>query len=163
VEWETLRDLRLAALRDAPGAFASSLERERSDSAERWRDRLSRNACFVAEVDGAQVGIAIGTPSYDGLPHRRDLISMWVHASHRGRGIATRLLRAVLEWAAGDGAREVALWVADGNAPATAVYRRAGFVPTGRRQPLPSNPAVGEEEWVLTLPTSDGPGSVSLR
>ena len=105
-------------------------------------------------MDGEQVGIAIGEPSYDGLPHCRDLISMWVHAAHRGRGIATRLLRAVLEWAEGDGAREVALWVADGNAAAAAVYRRAGFVPTGKRQPLPSNPAVGEEEWVLTLPDS---------
>jgi GNAT superfamily N-acetyltransferase len=104
-------------------------------------------------VDGEQVGIAIGKSSYDGLPHRRDLISMWVRAAHRGRGIATRLLLAVLEWAAGDGARDVALWVADGNASAAAVYRRAGFVPTGRRQPLPSNTAVGEEEWVLTLPT----------
>jgi GNAT superfamily N-acetyltransferase len=110
-------------------------------------------------VDGEQVGIAIGKPSYDGLPHRRDLISMWVHAAHRGRGIATRLLRAVLDWAAGDGAREVALWVADGNAPAAAVYRRAGFVPTGKRQPLPSKPAVGEEEWVLTLLDSMRVGS----
>jgi GNAT superfamily N-acetyltransferase len=106
-------------------------------------------------VDGEQVGIAIGKPPYDELPDRRDLISMWVHAAHRGRGIATRLLRTVLEWAAGDGAREVALWVADGNAPAAAVYRRAGFDPTGKRQPLSSNPAVGEEEWVLTLPGSE--------
>jgi GNAT superfamily N-acetyltransferase len=109
----------------------------------------------VAEVDGEQVGLAVGKPSYDGLRQRRDLISMWVHPAHRGRGIATRLLRSVIEWAAEDGALEVALWVADGNAPAAAVYRRAGFVPTGRRQPLPSNPAVGEEERVLAVPATD--------
>jgi ribosomal protein S18 acetylase RimI-like enzyme len=85
------------------------------------------------------------------MGHRRDLISMWVHPEHRGRGIGARLLHAVVEWAAGDGAREVSLWVADGNETAAGLYRRAGFVPTGRRQPLPSNPAVGEEEWVLAL------------
>jgi ribosomal protein S18 acetylase RimI-like enzyme len=103
-------------------------------------------------VDGERVGLAAGTPSYDGRRHRRDLISMWVHPEHRGRGIGTRLLHAVAEWAAGDGAREVSLWVADGNQTAAFLYRRARFVPTGRRQPLPSNPAVGEEEWTLALP-----------
>jgi GNAT superfamily N-acetyltransferase len=127
------------------------VERERSDPAERWRDRLVRLAWLVAEEDGEPVGLAAGMPSRDGLCHRRDLISMWVHPAHRGRGIAARLLRSVIEWAAEDGALEVALWVADGNAPAAAVYRRAGFVPTGSRQPLPGNPAVGEEEWVLAF------------
>jgi predicted GNAT family acetyltransferase len=77
---------------------------------------------------------------------------MWVHPHHRGHGVASTLVDAVAEWAVRDGAGEVALWVADGNAAAAAVYRRAGFVPTGRRQPLPSNPAVGEEEWVLPVP-----------
>jgi GNAT superfamily N-acetyltransferase len=138
-------------LLDAPGAFASSIERERSEPEARWRDRIARHACFVAEVRGERIGLAAGKPSYDGIAHRRDLISMWVHPAHRGRGVAAQLMRAVVGWAAGDGAREVALWVADGNAAAAAVYRRAGFVPTGRRRPLPSNPAVAEEEWVLAL------------
>jgi hypothetical protein len=43
------------------------------------------------------------------------------------------------------------LWVADGNTAAMRAYERAGFVPTGRRQPLPSDPAVGEEQWALAL------------
>jgi ribosomal protein S18 acetylase RimI-like enzyme len=76
---------------------------------------------------------------------------MWVRPEHRGRGAATSLVQAVASWAAADGAREVALWVADGNVAAAGLYRRAGFVPTGRRQPLPSDPAVGEEEWLLVL------------
>lgn len=154
-EWESLRELRLAALLDAPGAFASTVERERSEPETRWRDRLARHACFVAEVQGERIGLAAGKPSYDGIADRRDLISMWVHPAHRGRGVAAELLRTVVEWAARDGAREVALWVADGNTAAATRYRRAGFVPTGRRQPLPSNPAVGEEEWLLPIPAVD--------
>jgi GNAT superfamily N-acetyltransferase len=149
-----LANLRRGPL-DAPGAFASTVERERSEPETHWRDRLARHASFVAEVHGERIGVAAGKPSYDGIAGRRDLISMWVHPAHRGRGVATQLVRAVVEWAASDGAREVALWVADGNRTAEAVYRRAGFVPTGRRQPLPSNPAVGEEEWVLPIPALD--------
>jgi GNAT superfamily N-acetyltransferase len=71
-------------------------------------------------VRGEPVGLAAGMPSYDGIAHRRDLISMWVHPAHRGRGVAARLVRAVVAWAAADGAREVALWVADGTAAAAA-------------------------------------------
>ena len=47
--------------------------------------------------------------------------------------------------AADGGAGTVALWVADGNDRARRCYERLGFVPTGVRQPLPSDPAVGEE------------------
>jgi RimJ/RimL family protein N-acetyltransferase len=76
---------------------------------------------------------------------------MWVRPSHRGLGIAARLVDAVRDWAVDAGARELELWVADGNEAAARLYVRAGFVPTGIRQPLPSNPAIGEENWILAL------------
>jgi RimJ/RimL family protein N-acetyltransferase len=104
-------------------------------------------AWFVAEVDGAPAGIAAGCPS----PERTGLISMWVDPAHRGRRLADALIGAVLAWAVDEGARELTLWVADGNEAATRAYARAGFAPTGRRQPLPSDPAVGEEEWAHPL------------
>ncbi|HYH33351.1 MAG TPA: GNAT family N-acetyltransferase [Pseudonocardia sp.] len=147
-----MRELRLAALWDAPGAFASSYEREQSHPPARWRDRIAACAWFAAEASGEPVGLADGVPSCDGVAGRRDLISMWVHPAHRRSGGATRLVRVVVAWAGADGAREVALWAADGNEAAAALYRRAGFAPTGRRQPLPSDPGVGEEEWLLALP-----------
>lgn len=143
--------MRLAALTEAPYAFASTLERERDDLPEQWRERLRRNPWFVALVDGQPAGLAGGTTWPDENPDRRHLFSMWVRPSHRGLGIAGRLVDAVREWAVADGARELELWVADGNEAATRAYARAGFTPTGKRQPLPSNPAVGEEHWVLTL------------
>ena len=109
-------------------------------------------AWFVAEVDGAPAGLAAGLPS----PDRTGLISMWVHPAHRGRRLADQLIAAVQAWAAGEGAPELTLWVADGNDAAIRAYTRAGFVPMGRRQPLPSNPAVGEEEWACRLDGSAG-------
>jgi ribosomal protein S18 acetylase RimI-like enzyme len=46
----------------------------------------------------------------------------------------------------------VALWVAEGNDAASALYRSAGFVATGERQPLPSNASVTEYAMRLELP-----------
>jgi GNAT superfamily N-acetyltransferase len=106
-------------------------------------------------VDDEPAGLAAGTTWPDEVPDRRHLISMWVRPSHRGLGIAAQLIAAVRDWAADAGARELELWVADRNEAAVRTYAGAGFVRTGRRQPLPSNPAVGEEMWVLAMTTAD--------
>jgi GNAT superfamily N-acetyltransferase len=74
-----------------------------------------------------------------------------VSPPHRGRRLAEHLIDAVRGWALDGGADELTLWVADGNTAAVRAYARAGFVPTGRRQPLPSDPSVGEEQWALGL------------
>jgi GNAT superfamily N-acetyltransferase len=105
-------------------------------------------------VDDQPAGLVAGTTWPDEDPDRRHLISMWVRPSHRGLGIAAQLIAVVRDWAADAGAHELELWVADGNDAAVRTYAGAGFVPTGRRQPLPSNPAVGEEMWVLAINTA---------
>ena len=145
----------MAALGEAPYAFASTVERERDNSPEQWRERLRRNAWFVACVDDQPAGLVAGTTWPDEDPDRRHLISMWVRPSYRGLGIAAQLIAAVRDWAADAGAHELELWVADGNEAALRTYAGAGFVPSGRRQPLPSNPAVGEEMWVLAMTTAE--------
>ncbi|HVL85620.1 MAG TPA: GNAT family N-acetyltransferase [Pseudonocardia sp.] len=148
-EWALLRDLRLAALRDAPHAFASTHAREAGDTEDAWRERAGAHAWFVAEAGGEAVGLVAGAARDGAAAH---VLSMWVHPRHRGRGIGAALVAAVCDWAAARAATQVTLWVADGNDAATRCYARAGFVPTGRRQPLPSDPAVGEELWARTLP-----------
>jgi GNAT superfamily N-acetyltransferase len=145
-EWELLRALRLAALADTPSAFASTHAQECDDPPARWRERAQRYAWFVAVAGPDAVGLAAGIPDAD--PH---LVSMWVDPRWRGRRVAALLAGAVFDWALAAGAHRVTLWVADGNDPAIRAYRRLGFVPTGRRQPLPSNPSVGEEQWARDL------------
>ena len=52
---------------------------------------------------------------------------------------------------AADGARTVSLWVGDGNARARRLYERLGFTGAGERQPLFSDPRIGEERMERVL------------
>lgn len=133
-DWAAFRDIRLAALRDAPEAFGSTAaDAEKLDEQE-WRRRLERRAVFVAEVATRRVGLAAGIGGDQ--PKEAELISLWVAPAWRGHGAGDRLVETVLAWAAREGFTDVGLWVATGNTRAERLYARHGFVPTGRVQPM---------------------------
>jgi GNAT superfamily N-acetyltransferase len=160
-EWEILRDIRLAALNEAPYAFASTHEQEAGDGESQWRARAASLAWFAAWRDGRPVGIVAGWHRDGDPPDERHVISMWVEPAARGTGAADALISAVADWAVGQGARRLTLWAADGNPRAIAFYRRRGFLPTGVRQPLPSNRGTMEAELALDLSRIRGPAAMS--
>lgn len=129
-DWRTWRQLRLAALADAPGAFGSQLADWQGAAEERWRARLAipGSVNLIALVDGEPAGMASGVPGDGGTA---ELISMWVSPAARGRGVGDRLVQAVERWARGRGALVLRLAVAETNEPAAALYRRNGFADTG--------------------------------
>lgn len=152
-DWEVLRELRLRALADAPDAFASTLEKEAAFPEEVWRQRAEGGAgsgSFIACEDGAGIGMARIFAEAD-TPGRMHLVGMWVDPRHRRRGVAKALVEQAVRWAEERRAREVILWVVDRNLQARRLYERAGFRPTGERQPLPSNPALTESLFHLSL------------
>jgi GNAT superfamily N-acetyltransferase len=65
--------------------------------------------------------------------HRKDdwlgVAPIWTRSDHRRRGLATAMIAALGHWAARRGARYCYVQVATVNGPATAAYRRLGFVP----------------------------------
>jgi ribosomal protein S18 acetylase RimI-like enzyme len=164
-EWATVRDVRLAALADAPDAFASTLSREASRSEPQWRCRIRAWPWFLAWRAGAPAGLVAAVPDQpaSGPPAagRRawHLVSMWVSPQARGGGVADLLIGAVMDYAAGAGAPRVTLWVAVGNARARAFYRRMGFAPTGRRQAYPRDGAapLDEEEFARPVRSAAPP------
>jgi ribosomal protein S18 acetylase RimI-like enzyme len=127
-DWLAWRELRLAALAEAPDAFGSTLAEWQDESEERWRARLaipdSHNVLVVA--DDRPVGMASGVPD-DG---RAELISMWVSPTARGMGVGNVLIAEIARWAAGR-ADALYLSVMPDNAAAIALYARNGFVDTG--------------------------------
>lgn len=127
---ELIRGVRLAALADAPAAFESTLERERTRTEAEWRTWIEGGAVFVLERADGACGIVAGVP-HTSEPAAVFLVSMWVAPAVRGTGAGDQLVAAVLDWAAARGAREVCLHVTQGNARAQAFYLKNGFQLTG--------------------------------
>ena len=58
-DWEVMRDIRLAALREAPYAFGSTYAREAPFTEARWRARISdRAVTYLAYVPGSPSRLA---------------------------------------------------------------------------------------------------------
>ena len=167
--WEVFRDLRLAALLDAPLAFGSSYDLEAGRTDEQWQEprRWSNGARFVAEIDGARVGIAavyLRTEERDPDPVP-ELVSMWVDPDYRGTGVGRALVDAVAEWVIEHGFAELRLMVAADNPEAERFYERLGFARNGYVQPMPHHEDRPEIEMTRALgcdyPTSNEPMTVS--
>jgi putative hydrolase of HD superfamily len=141
------RELRLRALADAPEAFASTYEVEKAFPPDVWTSRLTSDESvnLLAVEDGVALGMTSALIEDGGVAH---IVGMWVAPEARGRGVGRFLIETVADWARDQGLREMALWVAEPNAPARALYERCGFRPTGERQPLPSDTSIMERRLV---------------
>ncbi len=94
---------------------------------------------LVAEDDGAVVGVTSGMtareedgsgPEIPGLCH---LGMVFVDPQLWGRGIGGALLGAALQHARDTGSSAIQLWTHEDNTRAHRLYRRHGFIPTGRQ------------------------------
>ncbi|MEU5023085.1 GNAT family N-acetyltransferase [Streptomyces milbemycinicus] len=126
-DWPLWREVRLAALTDAPHAFKARLADWHTGGEEQWRARLALPGAYnvVALLDGRAAGMARGVP---GGGRASELRSVWVSPEARGSGIADQLIAAVEAWARQSGATVLKLAVIPGNGPAIALYQRNGFV-----------------------------------
>ena len=141
-DWQALREIRLQALLDAPDAFGSTHAREAAFADDEWHRRATRDGSFLAflpEVSPAGLG-----SGYLAAPDTVELIGMFVRPQARGRGVGEAVIDAVAGWARAQDASTVHLWVTETNKGARLLYERCGFTVTAERQPLPSNPALGE-------------------
>ncbi len=141
-DWQAMREIRLQALRDAPDAFASTYAKELAFEPAEWHRRAARDGSFLAFLPGGELaGLAGGFEQEPGVV---ELVSMFVRPQARGHGVGEALVDAVAAWAKNRNAASVHLWVTETNKPALRLYERCGFTTTAERQPLPSNPALGE-------------------
>jgi GNAT superfamily N-acetyltransferase len=130
----------LAALLDAPFAFASLHANEAERTHAQWSELAEARATgfdqatFLALVAGEVVGIIGGFKPDSDLTV--ELVSMWTAPESRRAGVGAELVQALLNWARAGGARSVELWVTEDNAPAVRLYESLGFVPTGDSAPL---------------------------
>jgi ribosomal protein S18 acetylase RimI-like enzyme len=152
-DWQALRHIRLEALRDAPTAFGSTYEGESLRGEEHWRARIARGGTFLAFISGPSTAGPVGLiGGYQEDAETVEMVSMYVRPCARGRKVGEALVATVIDWAGNKNAASVHLWVTETNARARALYERCGFTLTGERQPLPSDPSIGEVAMSRTLP-----------
>ena len=177
--WRSWREIRLAALADAPDAFSGTLAEAEALPDDDWREMTRAGAIFIAAEGGTRGGGAgAGDAPADaadapagalagvvaGLAREsaaeRGLGAMWVAPAWRGRGAAGALIAAVVGWARAEGAERLGLWVPADNARARACYQRQGFEATGRSYPFPGSTGRFIDEMHLDLArpaTAPGP------
>ena len=153
-DWHTVRDVRLAALSEAPYAFGSTYEREVDQTEADWRewvepsDEETESAVFVALEGSDPVGMVA---VYEEDDESARLIAMWVAPPARKQGVGIALVNAVFEWARDRDFEAITLDVADDNKPAVALYKKIGFEATGQTRPLPSAPDRRVAEYSFRL------------
>jgi ribosomal-protein-alanine N-acetyltransferase len=107
---------------------------EESPEAGRWSsasllDSVSSGISWVAELDARVAGILIGRAAADEF----EILNLAVAKIFRRRGVAARLVNAVLNSANSAGARQTYLEVRASNEGGIAFYTRMGFREAGRR------------------------------
>jgi len=140
-DWRELRRVRLESLLDAPEAFGQTHAATLALSDAEWQRRADGRTLlkYFAAFDGSQaIGLAAGASADAAY----ELISMWLHPSHRGTGIAADLVRAVAHHGLASGHPRIGLEVAMSNTRAWRCYHRCGFRFTGRVAPMSGRPDV---------------------
>ncbi|MGD2051401.1 MAG: GNAT family N-acetyltransferase [Acidimicrobiia bacterium] len=151
-----LREVRLRALRHDPGAFESEQAQEERHGPETWTTWAAAastgddQAVFVAD-GGDAFAAMVGVFREADDPRTLHVVGLWVEPGRRRRGIARRLLGAVLAWAESVDADTIHLWVADEANAARSLSREAGFVATDTVVPVASRPGRTKRRMVRAL------------
>lgn len=156
-EWDTYRTTRLAALRESPSAFGSTLELALSLSETDWQHRISNASATLdfpvfAKSSEEVIGLAWGK-IHEESASTAHLFQMWVAPAARGRGAGTKLLNAVVNWAKEQHVARLLLSVTIDDSAAWRMYKSAGFQEFGAPEPLREGSDVMSQPMVLEFQT----------
>jgi len=125
---EAFRTIRLEALLDTPEAFGGDHGEESQQPLEAFTEQLTGSAVFggfVAEKLCGVVGLYWSQSAR--RRHIGNLYTVYFRPEARGQGMALPLIEAAVAHARQLGHQQVLLAAGAENAPALALYRKAGF------------------------------------
>jgi ribosomal protein S18 acetylase RimI-like enzyme len=157
-DWQEYRAIRLAALQDAPDAFASTYAEESQLDEPTWRSAMVRAHRLLALQGTSPVGVVSVGPVPD-EEDAADLFGLWVAPEVRNTGVAWQLVEAAGQQAVQDGATRLYYWVSTENGRAVAFATNFGFrVTSQRRTARVSHSEFGDQEvaFVLSLASDAG-------
>ena len=107
-------------------------------------------SCWLVAVEGDQVTGYIGSQTVCG---ETDMMNVAVHPSHRRKGIAEKLILALVEELRGMDSHCLTLEVRASNVPAISLYEKLDFSEIGRRKNYYRNPKedalIMRKEWEI--------------
>jgi len=130
-----LQECRLFGLSESPEAFlASYADIEGTPLSEVERDLTDPNILYLGAFDkSCLVGIIrFVRPGRRSRRHTAEVRSVYVRSSHRGQGIARRLLSRLIEESRRIGLQSLTLSALASNEPARHLYESLGFSVYGR-------------------------------
>ncbi len=158
-EWQLFREVRLAALRQAPEGFVARHDDEAEFDDEFWRERMRRSSRIVAERDDGPVGVvSLGLHNDD--RETGAVFGLWTAPSARGQRVAAALVQTAREKATEDGCRLLYFWVGSDNASGVSFASSFGFRPTAERRPVrvaDGAEAASDDEVAMVLPLLEDP------
>ena len=142
----------------ADAAGGADEARHRADpGGEPLREELEHGAVGDAERPEEEEEQDDGSGEWRLAGHAEDqtlapiLVGMFVDEGMRRCGIGEALVEAIKSWARSGGHDTLHLWVVSTNTPALALYRRCGFVASGRSRPVAHTPALTELHMLVDL------------
>lgn len=158
-EWQLYREVRLAALQDAPEAFVAGFEDEASRGEAYWRERMIRAHRIVAESEEGPVGVVcLGLHNED--PETGEVFGLWTAPLVRGARVAWGLVSTAAQKAAEDERRLLYFWAGSDNAAAVGFASSYGFRPSAERRPVRVADGAMEkdaDEVAMVLPLTADP------
>ena len=158
-EWQLYREVRLAALQDAPEAFVANFEDEADRGEAYWRERMARATRIVAEREEGPVGV-VCLGLHQENPETGEVFGLWTAPSVRGARVARGLVSTAARKAAKDGCRLLYFWAGSDNASAVGFASSYGFRPTAERRPVrvaDGAPEKDADEVAMVLPLTADP------
>ncbi|MET7420428.1 GNAT family protein [Dactylosporangium sp. NPDC005555] len=158
-DWPLAKELRLAALQDpvAPIAFLETYDQVASQPDEFWQGRTATAAegSTVRQFIGASpsgrwlgtVTVLVEPPGFEDYfgfvvpTAQTHLVGVYVRPEARGTGLAAALFDAALTWSwslPAPSPQLARLYVHTANTRAQAMYKKAGFTPTGATVEAPT-------------------------
>ena len=160
--WARARAVRLAALTADPHAYGARAEGEAKLNENQWRERIERDLCVVATVNGSDVAIMNVAPTVPPLVEPScpfDLLTCawaygcWVTPAMRGQRIPAKFVDFLDHLAPERGWTNLGLGVFVENQKAKRVYERLGFAV--RTEPLESSLRPGTFFQPMFRPVAD--------
>ena len=132
------RELRIEALHRHPVAFTADLAEVEQRSTDAWLEQVTdstgdgANLIMLADTGRGLAGMTgVYAPKHPKLAHSGTVWGVYVREDFRGRGVATQLLKASIDWARAKRLAILKLSAVQGNGTAVRCYERAGFVTYG--------------------------------